>query len=268
MPSPFPGMDPYLERADLWPEVHALLMTEFLAALKPLLRPRYTARLDSRVTLESAQIMPDVAVLQPPRWPDAPRPQQTTVPAITPPTLELEDEVPVRRTSLEIWTRADERLVTIIELLSPVNKSPYDERYWTKRKRILRSGVHLLEIDLLREGQRVLAYENLPAVPYFVTLRRAQEPPSIQVWAIQLADPLPVVPVPLLNNDPDAPLDLGRALDNVYDRGGYAFEIDYAADPVPPLSGEQAAWADALLRGKGLRPADSSPGPLRSGMGF
>jgi hypothetical protein len=42
MPSPFPGMDPYLE-GYLWSDVHHRLATQISDQLMPLLRPQYVA---------------------------------------------------------------------------------------------------------------------------------------------------------------------------------------------------------------------------------
>ena len=40
-----------------------------------------------------------------------------------------------------------------------------------------------------------------------------------------------------------------------YDAGRYAQRLDYQRAPHAPLSGEDAAWAEALLREKGYREA-------------
>lgn len=255
MPSPFPGMDPYLERPDLWPEVHSLLMGEYLYLLKTVLPDSYTARLNVQAIIGTVWIGPDVAVTEPPvRHDTGSESQQPTSAVLTPPTIELDDHAEVRRASLEVRTRDGDELVTVIELLSPVNKRPHDQRYGLKRARIIEAGIHLLEIDLLREGQRILTPDLLPPAAYYVTLRRAGRYPPYQVWAVQLADSLPVVAVPLRHDDADVPLDLGAALTTVYDRADYARMLDYTAEPIPPLTDDQAAWAEALLREQGVRP--------------
>lgn len=67
--------------------------------------------------------------------------------------------------------------------------------------------------------------------------------PDVAVWPIQLWDKLPLLPVPLLEPDPDVPLDLAKAVTAVYHRGGYASLIDYSQPPPPPpLSDEEAGW--------------------------
>ena len=260
MPSPFPGMDPYLEHPSLWPDVHTALINEIRYVLTPLLSPRYTARLDVHVMVdhitdpdEIAVIVPDVAVLEPPRAPAAPH----AATAIAPAPFQMANVLttPVRQATLEIRTVSDARLVTVIELLSPVNKRPTDDRYRHKRERLLDRDVHLLKIDLLRRGRRIRLLHPLPEAPYYVLLSRGSRRPWCDVWPIQLSDPLPVIPVPLLGDDPDVPLDLGGALAAIYDRARYDLSIDYTAAPFPPLAEEDAAWADSRLREQGLRPA-------------
>ncbi len=195
---------------------------------------------------------PDVAVWTSPAPPTqtgsatatiAPAPVQSAVPL----------ETPVELYRVEIRTTAEETLVTVIEIMSPSNKGTghVDSRkYRRKRQALLRSSVHWLEIDLLRGGERPpLARPVPPAPSYYIVLSRAGRRPAMDVWPIQLADPLPVLPVPLLQPDPDAPLDLGAAVASVYERGPYARSINYRdPPPPPPLSEEEAAWVERLLQ--------------------
>ncbi len=110
-----------------------------------------------------------------------------------------------------------------------------------------------MEIDLLREGQRVPMQGALPSAPYFVFLSRAEDRPLTEVWPIALGEPLPVVPVPLLPGDPDVPLDLQRALTTLYDLLGYDLAVDYTRPPEVPLRPDAAAWVEGHLRALGLR---------------
>ena len=73
------------------------------------------------------------------------------------------------------------------------------------------------------------------------------------LYPIRLARRFRSIPIPLKAEDPDARLDLQAVLDAAYDRAGYDLEIDYRKEPEPPLDAELAAWADQLLRSKGLR---------------
>lgn len=259
MPSPFPGMDPYIEKPSIWQDFHNNLATEIQRQLAPQLRPRYFVRLTPRATYDSIELarprsaLPDVGVIQN-------RPVREAVAAYgtvleAPFENRVEIEVEVEQQSLEIRD-SDSELVTAIELLSPVNKRRGHEAYGAyidKRRGILRRDVHLLEIDLLRAGERVPLLDPLPEAPYFIFLSRVSNRPAIGVWAIQLQDKLPTIPVPLRKPDADAVLDLQRALETIYDLSSYDQSINYADAPPPPLSPDNQIWLDEYLRGKGLR---------------
>jgi len=121
-----------------------------------------------------------------------------------------------------------------------------------KRRRLLYSTVHLMEIDLLRKGRRVPMQQPLPPAPYFVFLSRAEKRPILEVWPIQLDMPLPVVSVPLLADDPDETLDLQLALNTIYDALNYDLSVDYTQPPEVPLEGEEVAWVAEQLQAAGF----------------
>jgi len=120
--------------------------------------------------------------------------------------------------------------------------------YLRKRRALLRSEANLLEIDLLRTGERPPVEPLPPAAPYYVILSRAGDRPRAPVWTIQVSDPLPIVPVPLLPPDADAPLDLQEVANLAYERAGYDAEIDYSVMPPPPWSPAEAAWIAERLK--------------------
>ena len=261
MPSPFLGMDPYLE-GYLWPDVYHRLATEISRQLTPRLRPRYVVRLEIYVFKDSAPqaeigiMYPDVEVLTASQGdlfiPPAPDIGETlaagSAPTITAPLrIPVLSAVQVRLATVEIRDAAQNQLVACIEILSPVNKrEPGLEAYRQKRQRLYKAGVHLLEIDLIRRGTRPLAHPRLSDASYLVTLTRAQAQ-FIEAWPITLQDQLPVVPVPLLAPDPDAPLELSSVLSAVYDEAAYELSVDYGQAPPPPsLSVEEAAWVETL----------------------
>jgi hypothetical protein len=160
----------------------------------------------------------------------------------------------IRQFSVEVRDRLERRLVTCIEVLSPTNKRGQGrEEYLARRARLLRSSAHLLEIDLLREGQRLPMLEPLPPAPYFVFIGRSEDRPETSVWPVYLEAHLPRVAVPLLAGDPDVELDLQHAVCNVYDQCGYDLNADYTRPPEIPLDPQAAAWSDELLRAAGLR---------------
>ncbi len=263
MPSPFPGMDPYLEHPRFWQDFHDSLAQEIRNQLVPQLRPRYVARLVPQLVMDQPDeeevriLFPDVSVTR--------RSQAEPLPKLAGPAVAVGPapvtavnvmRVPFRQVSVEIRDVASGLLVTAIELLSPANKRPGSqgrEAYLRKRETLLASTAHLLEIDLLRRGKRLPLEPPPPPAHYYVVLSRADRRPEAEVWPIRLQEPLPVVPVPLLSPDPDVSLDLGAALRTVYDSAGYDLDVDYTADPFPPLEGEDAVWAAQLLREKGLR---------------
>lgn len=257
MPSPFPGMDPYLE-GYLWADVHNALASKTRQLLVPLLRPRYTARLEVYLVEDTAPegeigiLYPDVEVLQR-QHVEAPASSASESAIATTPaplTLPFMQPVEVRIPSIEIRDTAGNTLVTLIEILSPVNKrEPGLTAYRRKRLRLHNAGVHLLELDLLRRGIRPFNHPRIPDVPYLITLTRSQSS-LVEVWPIALQDQLPVLPVPLRPPDADVALDLGLALTAVYDEAAYDLSIDYEQAPPPPtLSEAELAWVQTVIFG-------------------
>ena len=256
MPSPFPGMDPYLEGQE-WMSFHAEFCVEIARQLRPALRPRYMALTvrrfvtdtpeDLAITAKSDSMYPDVGVVE--RSP-VPLPMPETNATVLEPTLQAATLMPERvpQYAVEIRDVEERRLVTLIELLSPANKrgEGYQE-YVEKRTRILLSTTHLLEIDLLRSGTRVPMRDELPESPYFIFLSRWQRRPITDIWEVGIDQPLPTVPIPLLPEDKDVALDLELAFSTVYDSIGYDLLLDYTRPADVPLKGKAAKWAAELL---------------------
>lgn len=257
MPSPFPGMDPYLE-SYLWPDVHSALANKIRQQLTPQLRPRYTARLeiylveDTTPEGEIGILYPDVEVLQV-------QPADSTLKLTsenhsslattpTPITLPFIQSIDVRVASIEIRDTANNVLVTCIEILSPVNKrEPGLTDYRQKRQRLYQANVNLLELDLLRRGTRPFNHPRIPDVPYLIALTRAQSGIT-QVWPVCLQERLPTLPMPLRSPDPDIALELSSALATIYDEAAYDLSIDYTQPPPPPtLADTDAQWLRSLL---------------------
>jgi hypothetical protein len=252
-------MDPYLERATIWPDVHTRVIAASCDAIQAQLNPQYVAVITPYIALESIEIapthqsfVPDIGILR-----ETPLDAGAAV-AIAAATLTVpvSIDIPTRYARIEIRSVTHNILVTSIELLSPANKRPGEaaETYEKKRQELFQSGTNLLEIDLLRGGVRPQLARPIPLTPYCIFLSRSYQRPMVDVWPIALQSAIPVVPVPLLRPDPDVPLDLTRVLHQVYRNARYERQIDYRADPPPPaLSADEAAWLDARLRERGLR---------------
>jgi hypothetical protein len=248
-------MDPYLE-GYLWADVHNALASKIRQMLVPKLRPHYTARLeiylveDNHPEAEVGILYPDVEIL---RVRNAPEPVLTTggtALATTPATLTLPliEPIAIRIPTIEIRDAANNSLVTSIEILSPVNKrEPGLTQYRQKRQRLYQADVHLIELDFLRRGTRPFDHPRLPTAPYFVTLTRARSA-AVDLWPIALQQSLPIVPVPLKDEDLDVALDLGVALIEIYDEAGYDLSIDYSqSSPPPALIEADQIWLRSLL---------------------
>jgi hypothetical protein len=257
MPSPFPGMNPYLEQDDVWHDFHERALPHLAEVIGGHLPAHYIVKIDEHVYIHEPPAdertflgRGDVFVAshQPPA-------QQGTTTATIPTAAPAEVTLPsvdVEGISyLEIRDRRDRRLVTVIELLSPTNKysGPDREQYLGKRGRVLRSSAHLVEIDLLRGGPRMPFAPPVPECAYYVMVSRMEKRPKADFWPIQLRDPLPVFPVPLREPDGDVRIDLQAILHHVYDAARYGNYV-YEGAPQPALSPADAAWARQLVSGQ------------------
>ncbi len=221
----FPGMNPYLE-GPLFHDLHNALASRIRALLTPLLRPRYAARLEI-YTVQDTNPTENLGIVSA--------------------TLTLPLPIAVRIPTVEVRDTQNNTLVTCIEILSPVNKrQPGVNQYVQKRDRLIRAGIHLVEIDLLRRGLRPLSNSQIPNSHYRMTVARANN--GVEVWAVRMQDGLPTIPIPLLPPDPDVPLDLASAIQVVYEEADYDLTIDYTRQPPPPqLSETDVDWLQGVL---------------------
>lgn len=263
MPSPFPGMDPYLENPALWRDVHHAIISDIQAQLTQNLRPNYTVRVEERCYVveetdeELRYIIPDLKLAGEggPSY-SISAPESESDVAVAEPlymvTL-LDDEVHEAR--LVIRDRSGQQVVAVIEVLSPTNKIPGTAghgNYIAKRRETLQSTAHLVEIDLLRGYGRIPRGLRLPPCEYLVHVSRRGGRPGGTLWPIRLTQRMPVIDIPLKEEEATT-LNLQSVIEHIYDRAGYDLSIDYTRDLEPPLSKELAVWVDALLRDKGLR---------------
>lgn len=261
MSSPFPGMDPYLEHPQIWSGVHLLLIAALAESLSPQLHPKYSVSVEVRMYETSGEQsllvgIPDVSIQSSVCNSDR---QTSKVAVSTPPTQPIRVTVPVpetiRQGYLEIREVATKEVITALEVLSPVNKRPGKGRqtYENKRKRVLGSSTHLVEIDLLRAWESMPLLANSSQSDYRILVSRGDCRPSADLYAFNLQDAIPLFPLPLQTNDLEPIIDLKMLLSQIYDRTAYDLKIDYTLAPVPPLSATNAAWANALLTEKRLR---------------
>ncbi|RUL88989.1 DUF4058 family protein [Tautonia sociabilis] len=267
MPGRFPGMDPDLEDADLWPGLHQGFMTFLWSTLNEQLPDRYVANLNERLDIDdpNRSIIPDASVFERSSLGGPPRgnPASAAVAVLDPPWLVDWPAEEIREGFVEILpVREPERVVAVIELLSPSNKvsgSTGHLSYHNTQREVLGSPAHLIEIDLLRGGEHTVAvsrYQLTRRGSYddLVCLNRGGGPRwRSEVWARTIRDRLPRIAVPLLDDDPDLVLDVQPLLDRCDDAGAYARRIDSSREPVPPLTRADAEWVDDLLRSAGLR---------------
>lgn len=260
MPSPFPGMDPYLEDPVIWRGVHQSLNTYIRDALQPMLRPKYHARLDERVYLAPLpQIMyPDVSISRIPKLREPATSYNPSVairqhPVIEPFTLVLlGDDRERRKPFIEIIQSKTGEVVTVIELISPSNKmGAGHEEYARKQEEILNTRANLVEIDLLGNGIRVTPEpEDINGridYRYMVSVNRSTRRNAYELYPIRLTDSLPHFRVPLVSPDPDVTLDLQTVFDLCYDNGDYASVTDYNQPPSVRMSFEEGAWVKQRL---------------------
>lgn len=238
MPSPFPGMDPYLEDAVHWADIHHSLISKMRGDLNSALPTGYVARANERgyETKDPKTHYLNVAGVQ------------------------NSDLLEVNEPFLEVMTVPEEKVVTAIEIISPFNKTPGSEgrrQYRRRQREAVSSNASLLEIDLLH-GERILmcsdtAAPMLQRSNYLICLTRGHTRNTFEIWTISVRERLPRVAVPLSEVETDCVLDLQNALDWSYDTGRYGDFLDYRNDPPVTLSPEDAVWLDAHLREQGLR---------------
>jgi len=215
MPSPFPGMDPYIEDQE-WDDFHASINVLMKELLGPILAPRYFVRVHRREYIEHAAPMPEEH----------------------------------REAYLVIRECNSKEIITVIETLSPANKragADGQREYFRMRDQVLDSRSHLVELDLLRGGLRLPNTGGLPPGDDYAIVSRSRRRPRADVYTWGIRQPLPAIPVPLKEGDPDVSLDLQAAFTTVYDRSDYDMSIDYGAALDPPLSEADQASVQELL---------------------
>lgn len=271
MPSPFPGMDPYLEDPEIWRGFHHSFADDLKRELNPLIGPKYYADVEVRTVVEQvnvslASMVSDAAVLEKTGAVLASEPGRAALAIPKAPiqrTVSVPDRLKLR--SVRIYQVESGQLVTSIEILSPFNKRTGEgiDSYRQKRARLLQSPAHLIELDLLRGGERPGRELIDPPLEtdYIIVVNRATDLDirTSEIWPVALNEILPMVPIPLLSPDPEIPLDLGMVFKNVYSSSGYDWRINYRKPvPTPPLRPAMSAWIEEKLRDVAKEPPRES----------
>ncbi len=259
MPSPFAGMDPFIENQK-WEDFHTRLATAIGDALVPVVRPKYVVDVERRIYLERIDptapvqtLVADAAIYH--RFDrdttDSTSGAVTVLPApsIIPKVCTIPYFEEHRETFVTIRRGSPSEVVTVIELLSPTNKrkgTEGHEEYLNKVHALLKTKASLVELDLLRGGERSTV-SNPPEGDYFALVSKPKPRPLAEVYGWALSDRLPRILIPLSIEDPDVPLDLQAVFDLVYDRAGYDYSINYKQPVVPPLVEPQLAYVTKSL---------------------
>ncbi len=263
MPSPFPGMNPYLENPELWTEVHHRFISAIAMAIEGSLPPSYRVAIEKRIYTQvpddSVLIgIPDVSVVSKrsvstiPTTTLAETNSQGISDAITI-TLPMAEEI--RESYLEIRDMSTGEVITSIETLSPTNKRAGKGRdaYVTKRESVLSSATHLVEIDLLREGIPMPIVEDLPRSQYRILVSRSEQRPRGTLYVFSVRQMIPTIALPLRSGDAMVILELQDLLLTLYNQARYDLAIDYTREPLPPLPESDRSWCHELLIAAGRR---------------
>lgn len=262
MNSPFPGMDPYLEKH--WRDIHASLIIYARDQLQGVLPAALCARVEERVFLESegeslGNLYPDVRVVEY-RAEKQGTAEQGNVATLEPLLIHVPLQE-ITETYIEILdAESGNRVITVIEILSLTNKTTRTGRkqYREKQKQCKKAGVSLVEIDLLRAGRRVLSVPPnwLPRAAqtlYQVCVYRAWKADVAEVYPVPLENPLPSIRIPLRPQDQDVRLHLQELLAQAYRNGRYGNTLDYRVPLDPPLPAKEAKWAKGVIKRKNAK---------------
>ncbi|BDA72085.1 hypothetical protein CAL7716_062510 [Calothrix sp. PCC 7716] len=258
MPSPFPGMDPYLEQAVFWSSFHSRLIVAIADVIEPQLSSQYYVEVETRTyqsddSDDSLLIgVPDAVIFA--SKSDITSEQLTDNSSVAtqsrPELVMLPMPVSVNERYLEVREMVTDDVVTVIELLSPKNKRAGDGRtaYEKKRRAILGSATNLIELDLLRAGKPMEIRGMQSTTAYRILVSRSHQRPAAELYRVSLQQQLPIFPIPLKLNQVEPLVNLQEVFNGVYERARYATRIDYHQPvPSPALSKQDEQWVKALL---------------------
>jgi hypothetical protein len=256
MPSPFPGMDPFLENPSYRPDFHSRFINTWCEALADSLPAEFEASIGERVYLVEHDpearklIYPDVGILEGSGAKVSEKPQPSNnVGLLEPVTIPVTMIEGPRESYIEILNKPDHSLIAELELLSPSNKEqPGRTEYLHKRQALLFQQVHLIELDLLVGGRRLPMGKPLPPGDCHYFVHRAGERPDCQVTSWPLRHSLPKLAVPLRPPYPDLIFDLAAVFTTAYDRGRFGRRIPYRGAMPTQISEQDRAWVETVLK--------------------
>lgn len=226
MPSPFPGMDPYLEAAPLWPEFQHNLVACWMEVLLPSIGDRYRLRVGTRAYVNQQVLLVSVIKEQ------------------------------HKEEYLEVRQRGTDKLITLVEVISPANRTTAVGRqeYLAKRAEARQAGAHVVEHDLVLQGQTCLevAPDSDPDYDYAITVGRARQPDRADMYSTTIQKKLPRIRLPLASDHQDLVVDVQAVFARCYDRF-FTGRINYKKDPPVMLRDSDHKWMVQTLKQAGLR---------------
>jgi hypothetical protein len=255
MNSPFPAIDPYVEAQGRWRDLRARLITYCGDALNEVLPENYVAQIEEQIRLVSsdavvAVLYADIVVGREPRRQPEPSVHRATSPmTIEPVTIPLVkgDVEEVRDSWIEIRRLPELDLVTVIEILSPTNKTGVCRvDYLDTRDEYIDLPVNLVELDLLVGGRRLPMQKAMAPGDFYAQVSRAKRRPDCDVYAWSVRQGLPTIPIPHKGLDHDVPLNLADSFALAYERGRYDRTIDYMRPLDLPLPPDNKAWSEQI----------------------
>lgn len=257
---PFPGMDPYLEAPRHWEQVHTQLIVKIQEFLAPKLRPNYHIEIEelTHLTLippsngddgETRVGIPDGIILGTSSQQPAPTATAVKPRTVAPLPVELPMPLEMKHRYLKVRRSTDNEVITLIELLSPVNKLDKQgrEKYLTKRLKILNHWTNLVEIDLLRAGEAMPMYTSQKS-DYRILIRQGWRGSQADLYMFNIPDPIPDFPIPLQKGEEMPSVPLNQILHDLYEVIGYGYRLDYREKPpAPRVSPAILAWLSSQV---------------------
>ena len=227
MPSPFPGMNPYLEVESLWPSFQQQLINCLYQMLLPNLVDRYRSRVVVRDYVTEEPLFTSIL------------------------------KIDHREHLMEVRNRADDRLITLIEMVSPSNRCTAEgrQKILDNRTAAIAQKANVVWIDVVLQGQPPITMQH-PGVPdwdYSIMVCRTAQPDRPEVYTGTLPKRLPRFKIPLAADDRDTIIDLQTCFTRCYELGNFSSKISYDKDPPVPLQDENKQWLESFLKSEKLR---------------